>query len=292
MPIKDTITENSHSASTKIQGRPSSSTSTSSDSVLHARMSDGTSPLLRPRIEEVDNDGSDIVRSIPTVPVTKLYEPYINTSTSRSSLQHAGTARANIAPSHEAPQGTTHNNWAKNHSQQTVLQQHCAFFDRDNDGIIWPMDTFAGFHALGFGIFLSLVAVFVIHANFSYPTLDKWLPDPFFRVYIKNIHMDKHGSDTNTYDHEGRYIPQKFEDIFAKYADGRDYLTLWDTGKMLRGQRCIADPIGWGGAFFEWLATYLMLWPEDGRMKKEDIRRIYDGSIFHSIAAKRSKKKT
>ncbi len=39
------------------------------------------------------------------------------------------------------------------------------------------------------------------------------------------------------------------------------------------------------------IATYLLLWSEDGRMKKDDIRRIYDGSIFFVIAARREKKK-
>lgn len=46
-------------------------------------------------------------------------------------------------------------------------------------------------------------------------------------------------------------MPQKFEDIFTKYADGRDYLTIWDARDVILGQRCIADPIGWGGALFE-----------------------------------------
>lgn len=32
------------------------------------------------------------------------------------------------------------------------------------------------------------------------------------------------------------------------------------------------------------LATYLLLWPDDGVMRKEDIRRIYDGSIFQHKA--------
>ncbi|KAK4693992.1 peroxygenase, partial [Lecanoromycetidae sp. Uapishka_2] len=32
------------------------------------------------------------------------------------------------------------------------------------------------------------------------------------------------------------------------------------------------------------LATYLLLWPEDGIMKKEDIRGVYDGSIFYKKA--------
>ena len=131
------------------------------------------------------------------------------------------------------------------------MQQHCDFFDRDHDGILWPQDTFIGFYRLGYGIVISFVALVVIHANFSYPTCEGWLPDPFFRLFLKNVHKDKHGSDTGTYDTEGRFIPQKFEDIFAKYAEGRDYLTIWDVSRVMKGQRCIADPIGWGGAFFE-----------------------------------------
>lgn len=98
---------------------------------------------------------------------------------------------------------------------------------------------------------LSLLAVFIIHANFSYPTLNTWVPDPFFRVHIANIHKDKHGSDTGTYDTEGRFVPQKFEDIFAKYACSRDYLTLSDLWRVHKGQRLIMDPIGWFGALFE-----------------------------------------
>lgn len=43
------------------------------------------------------------------------------------------------------------------------------------------------------------------------------------------------------------------------------------------------DPFGWSAA--------LLLWPKDGRMKKEDIRGIYDGSLFFEIAARREKKK-
>jgi peroxygenase len=172
-----------------------------------------------------------------------------------------------------------------------VLQQHCDFFDTDHDGILWPVDTFTGFYKLGFGLILSVFAVFIIHANFSYPTLPSWIPDPFFRIHLKNIHKDKHGSDSGTYDNEGRFVPQKFEEIFSKYANGRDYVTIQDVFDLMKGQRCIADPIGWGGALFEWMATYIMLWPKDGRMMKEDIRGVYDGSIFYTIAARRSKER-
>jgi len=226
-------------------------------------------------------------RAIPQVEITLKRMPYM-ADDEKDRWGHTGTARANIAASLQHPEGTTDGGWAARNRGKTVLQQHCEFFDADHDGVIWPMDTFFGFHKLGFGILLSLLAVFVIHANFSYPTLPTFFPDPLFRIYIENIHKAKHGSDTGTYDNEGRFMPQKFEDIFSKYSTGKGSLTFWEAMNVLKGQRCIADPIGWGGAFFEWLATYIMLWPEDGRMKKEDIRRIYDGSLFYVIAEKRA----
>jgi peroxygenase len=151
----------------------------------------------------------------------------------------------------EAPDGTLEQNWAEQHAHQTVLQQHCQFFDMDRDGIIWPTDTFNGFRKLGFGIFLSLFSMVIIHSNFAYPTQDSWIPDPRLRIHLKNIHKDKHGSDTGTYDHEGRFIPQHFEEIFVKYGGGKDYVTAWDLVNVWSGRRVLADPIGWFAAIFE-----------------------------------------
>ncbi|KAI1803451.1 Caleosin-domain-containing protein [Daldinia bambusicola] len=254
-------------------------------------------PVEVKTIEEInglnDVNGSPeppVVTSIPSVGVTVKRKPFLQPEDDQR-LPHTGTARANIAATYEKPFGTTEGGWARRHRDKTVLQQHCEFFDSDNDGIIWPHDTFIGFRRLGFGLFLSLLAVLVIHLNFSYPTVPGLLPDPFFRVFLANVHRDKHGSDTGAFDTEGRFIPQRFEDAFAKYAGGRDYLTIWDVRDLLAGQRCIMDPVGWFGAFFEWLATYLMLWPVDGKMRKEDIRGIYDGSIFYTIADRRAAKK-
>ena len=162
----------------------------------------------------------------------------------------------------------------------------------------------------------------VIHFGLSYPTNSSIVPDPFLRIYLENIHKDKHGSDTGTYDTEGRFIPQRFEDIFAKYSsDGGKSLTLWDVSVMVKGQRCVFDFFGWTAVVLECkfglgfsgcpgllrnlvstlarrraleltsigLATYVLLWPADGKMKKDDIRRMYDGSIFYHIDAERRK---
>ncbi|MCJ1448113.1 MAG: hypothetical protein MMC23_008626 [Stictis urceolatum] len=222
--------------------------------------------------------------SIVSVPVTEARKPFIP---SENDTLPYGTACANKAISTE--HNGTPGYW-ESHQNKTVLQQHCEFWDADGDGVIWPLDTYRGFYALGYGVILSVVSMFIIHANFSYPSCKSILPDPFFRLYLSRVHKCKHGSDTGTYDTEGRYIPQKFEDAFAKYGGGKDGLSAMDIFDLMKGQRCIADPIGWGGAMFEWLATYILLWPEDGIMRKEDIRRVYDGSIFYEIADRRAGK--
>ncbi|TVY71517.1 putative peroxygenase [Lachnellula suecica] len=196
-------------------------------------------------------DGASFDTGIEEVPVTTQRTPFMQKDGDER-LRHTGTARANLAATVEEPNGTQQEDWAKKHKHQTVLQQHCDFFDSDSDGIIWPLDTYRGFHRLGYNPLLCILAVLIIHANFSYPTLPGYLPDPLFRIHTANIHKDKHGSDSGTYDTEGRFIPQKFEDIFAKYAGGdKQGITAAEIRRYLKGQRLIADPIGWGGAIFE-----------------------------------------
>ncbi|KAG6011194.1 hypothetical protein E4U54_008223 [Claviceps lovelessii] len=224
--------------------------------------------------------------AIPEVPVTVERPLFMQPDDGRP-LPHIGTARANMAATHGHPQGTNKNNWAERHQGQSVLQQHCEFFDRDRDGIIWPLDTFRGFYALGFHFLLSVLSMVIIHSSFSYPTVPGYLPDPFFRIYLRRIHRDKHGSDSGTYDNEGRFAPQKFEDMFAKYCGGKEYMTWDNVMSLMSGQRVFADPVGASAALFEWGATYILLWPEDGKMHKEDVRRVYDGSIFYDMAAAR-----
>lgn len=87
-------------------------------------------------------------------------------------------------------------------------------------------------------------------------------------------------------------MPQKFEEIFEKYATGdKQSISKKEVIGYMKGQWDIADPIGWGASIFEWFATYVFLWPEDGRMKKEDIRRVYDGSIFFEFERREKERK-
>lgn len=109
-----------------------------------------------------------------------------------------------------------------------------------------------GCRAWGWSIPLALLTTFLINFNLSYPTVPGLLPDPFFRIYTARLYKDKHGSDSMTYDNEGRFKPQSFEDIFAKYdKDNKGGLDFSDLLDFWKGQRMVFDFFGWSASFLE-----------------------------------------
>ncbi|ORY76532.1 caleosin [Leucosporidium creatinivorum] len=201
------------------------------------------------------------------------------------------TPRANIAADAEHPDGTTARDWASTHKNMTVLEQHVVFFNPKRDGVIWPLDTMKGHLKLGFNFFFAFLAMMVIHSGLSWWTQDGWMPDPFFRIYSKNIHRAKHGSDTGVYDSEGRFVPSAFESLFCKFdKDKKGGLSFREGLRMLRQNRNVADPFGWAAAVFEWGTVWLLLAPSDHVITKEQLRTIYDGSLFYEIEYEHSNK--
>ncbi|KAK3388483.1 Caleosin related protein-domain-containing protein [Sordaria brevicollis] len=200
-------------------------------------------------------------------------------------IDRPSIARANLAPSTEKPEGSREYVDSLNLEDYTVLQQHVMFWDRDRDGQIWPHDTFIGFYELGFNLFFCLLATLIINLNFSYPTrlAFSYLPDPFFRVYVPSIHKAKHGSDSGTYDKEGRFVPQAFEDLFSKFDRGnKGALSARELWSIMSANRLAVDPFGWFASIFEFGVTFLLV-QKDGMVDKEDLRGIYDGSMFWRI---------
>jgi peroxygenase len=155
--------------------------------------------------------------------------------------------------------------------QPTRLEQHVDFWDRDEDRVIWPVDTYIGFYQLGFGFILSIVATFIIHGSFSYPTQDTWLPDPMFRIYIDKINRLKHGSDTGAYRRNGTFSREMLDDFFTRASSqkDKDTISVEDTVRGLVQQRNVGDLFGWFSAAFEWLTVWYMLWPKDGKLAKK-----------------------
>jgi peroxygenase len=98
-----------------------------------------------------------------------------------------------------------------------MLQDHVAFFDSDNDGIIWPVDTFHGFQKLGFDAPTAVIQALAIHLPNSFKTLPpgKFI-DPRFPIYVEYIHKAKHGSDTGSFSKTGTFVKEKFEEIWIR----------------------------------------------------------------------------
>ncbi|GAB2228644.1 hypothetical protein Droror1_Dr00022765 [Drosera rotundifolia] len=177
---------------------------------------------------------------------------------------------------------------------ENVLVKHVQFFDKNEDGIVFPSETFKGFRAIGAGILLSSFAALIINVGLSRKTRPGKGFSWQFPIEIKNIALAKHGSDTGVYDAEGRFVPAKFEAIFSKYALAHhDTLTWEELKQMLKANRVPKDYAGWFAAYIEWKILYVLAKDKNGLLPKDRVRGVYDGSLFEKLEKEResSKKK-
>ena len=170
----------------------------------------------------------------------------------------------------------------------TALQKHVSFWDRDNDNIISTTDVYTGFRELGFSIPFSIAAL-LINVFFSYPTRlgHSYLPDPYFRICVNSINKAKHGSDTGIYDLDGNFRPDMFEKLFTSLdTSGTGSLGVAELFELVKKDRVAADPAGWSFAAMEWWTTWLLL-QRGGRAWHDDLRAVYDGTLFFRISEQR-----
>lgn len=170
----------------------------------------------------------------------------------------------------------------------TELQKHVAFFDSNHDGIISFSETYEGFRALGFGVVTSRFSATVINGALGTKTRPENATASRFSIYIENIHKGVHGSDTGAFDSEGRFVNEKFDEIFTKHAKTvPDGLTAAELDEMLRANREPKDYKGWVGASTEWETTFKLGKDKDGFLRKDTVRTVYDGSFFSKVASKK-----
>ncbi|XP_066371236.1 probable peroxygenase 5 isoform X1 [Miscanthus floridulus] len=166
-------------------------------------------------------------------------------------------------------------------SNMTELQMHVSFFDRNKDGILIPLETFQGFVAIGCEIAFSTAAASTIHTALAPLTNPPGALPPYVNIYVEYIHKAIHGSDTGAYDSKGRFVQEKFDEIFTKHAHIRkDALSLLEVEEMLTFNRDVLDPASWAAAEAEWQLIYQLAHDRYGFLTKERARGIYNGNIF------------
>ncbi|KAH7440166.1 hypothetical protein KP509_04G094600 [Ceratopteris richardii] len=176
---------------------------------------------------------------------------------------------------------------------RTPLQHHVAFFDRNNDGIVYPHETYIGFRALGFSRIVSLSAAIVINVTLSYKTLDSRIPSLLFPIHIKNIHRARHPNDSGAYDKEDRILESRLDDLFKEFAKTfPDRLSKDEFTSMQKS--FYKDPTKRGrfASSVEWDFAYKLLKDENGYISKEHIKRALDGSIFYYMEEKLKKERS
>ncbi|KAM0822600.1 hypothetical protein ACQ4PT_071401 [Festuca glaucescens] len=138
----------------------------------------------------------------------------------------------------------------------TELQKHAAFFDANNDGVVSFSETYEAFRSFGFGIAASTLSATFINAALC-PMTRPENDTSRLSVYIENIHKGIHGSDSGAYDSQGRFVPEKFEEIFATHAKTvPDALTSTEVDELISANRQPNDYAGWAGASAEWKILY------------------------------------
>ncbi|XP_044494869.1 probable peroxygenase 5 [Mangifera indica] len=110
------------------------------------------------------------------------------------------------------------------------------------------------------------------------------LPDVKLPIVVKNIAKGKHGSDSRTYDAQGRFVPAKFEETFSKHAHAHDdSLTSDELMEMLKANRQTNDFKGSAASFTKWKLLYDLSKDKDRLLHKDTVRAIYDGSLFYQL---------
>ena len=176
---------------------------------------------------------------------------------------------------------------------KTPLQRHCAFFDRDGDGVISMTDTFRGLRALGYNLLFCLLGVAFIHLTMSYQTSPSWWPSIWMPIYLERIERCRHGSSTKAYDFEGNVVSYPaLQSVFARFdSEKRGGLKATELAWMIWNLRDSYDLFGWMMSAVWWTALFVLAADKRGVLSQEIMMAQYDGSIFYALERQQQQSK-
>jgi peroxygenase len=165
----------------------------------------------------------------------------------------------------------------------TALQKHLAFFDFNTDAKVTVPETYRGLRVLGLPSLLSLPAALSINGAMATATAGY----PSLTLRISSIEAGIHGSDTGIYDDDGAFNLQKFESWFKTWdKDHDDALSLKELAQRLYKEQDLFDFFGVIASGGEFGVLYLLA-AEDGKISKDRMISLYEGTLFYDLAHER-----
>lgn len=99
-----------------------------------------------------------------------------------------------------------------------------------------------GFMSLGYSVIFSVALGTVAGVFLSFLSQTSWLPDPFCRSFVNNLVRFKKQT-SGAYDQNGVFDPEKFEELYRKYATSDDYITFAQFIKMTNEQEKLGSSV-------------------------------------------------
>lgn len=170
---------------------------------------------------------------------------------------------------------------------QTPLQRHVAFFDRDQDGLIRVGETRQGLKALGLGGIQAALSAMVIHLGLS----KTW--EGFMKIAVDRIAQGKHDSDTDAFDEKGEIDQARLKQIMTYDANGSGSVSASELSTMIAANKesragQLASKAEFGLLVRLGADTTET---ENGKdvpaVSQAQLASLYDGTLFYRIAESR-----
>jgi peroxygenase len=167
--------------------------------------------------------------------------------------------------------------------QMTPLQRHLAFFDANADSKVTVAETYRGLRLLNLAPPLALPAAIGINGAMATATAGY----PSLTLRIPSIEAGIHGSDSGIYDDNGEFDPERFEAWFTTWDKDQDGgLNLKELAQRLYKEQDLFDVFGIMASGGEFGALYLLA-AQDGKVSKERLMALYQGTLFYDLAHER-----
>jgi hypothetical protein len=177
---------------------------------------------------------------------------------------------------------------------KTALQTHASFFDPAQSGSVTMGQTYAGMRKLGVRPWWRVLLTPIINGFLGLLT-----KGPPFVIVVDRIAQGKHPYDSGSFGDDGNFDPKAFDALFAHYGDA---ITAEEMNAVISSRGNHKPEMGKvAGSLGHWFsgrevgvffcvaadATKKVGGKTVPAVRKETLRKFYDGTLFPDLARRR-----